>query len=61
MAVIFTRAPNIGRLLKTKEDWSVNWTLNLKYKEGVIELVSLSFKMTKLNRVGVEIGDNSAV
>lgn len=56
MAVIFTRAPNIGRLLKTKEDWSVNWILNLKYKEGVIELVSLSFKMTKLNRVGVETG-----
>lgn len=56
MAVIFTHAPNISRLLKTKEDWSVNWTLNLKYKEGVIELVSLSFKMTKLNRVGVEIG-----
>lgn len=58
VAVIFTCACNIGRLLKMREDWPINWLLNLKYKERLIELVSLSFKMTKLKCV--ILYDNSA-
>lgn len=49
MAVIFACAPNMGRLLKTKTDWPINWLLKLDYKERLIELVPLSFKMIKLN------------